>query len=60
MEKLDDMIIGESKNKNVKRIFKEKPAMCFNNYFSHDNTSDLAGIKGYGLLTLPAVIVSQK
>eukprot|EP00957_Ditylum_brightwellii_P027672 2091727-Ditylum_brightwellii.AAC.1 len=50
MEKLEDMIIGESKNKNVKRIFKEKPVMCFDNYFSHDNTSDLAGKKGYSLL----------
>eukprot|EP00957_Ditylum_brightwellii_P007318 555814-Ditylum_brightwellii.AAC.1 len=50
MEKLDDMIIGESKNKNVKRIFKEKPVMCFDNYFSHDNTSDLVGKKWYGLL----------
>eukprot|EP00957_Ditylum_brightwellii_P168760 12845548-Ditylum_brightwellii.AAC.1 len=50
MENLDDMIIEESKNKNVKSIFKEKPAMCFDNYFSHDNTSDLTGKKGYGLL----------
>eukprot|EP00957_Ditylum_brightwellii_P145273 11064359-Ditylum_brightwellii.AAC.1 len=50
MEKLDDMILGESKNKNVKRSFKEKPAMCFDNCFSHDNTSDLAGKKGYSLL----------
>eukprot|EP00957_Ditylum_brightwellii_P133297 10163659-Ditylum_brightwellii.AAC.1 len=50
MEMLDNMIIGESKNKSVKRIFKEKPAMCFNDYFSHDNTPDLAVKKGHGLL----------
>eukprot|EP00957_Ditylum_brightwellii_P202118 15328689-Ditylum_brightwellii.AAC.1 len=37
-------------NKKVKRIFKEKPVMCFDNYFSHDNTSDLADKKGYGLI----------
>eukprot|EP00957_Ditylum_brightwellii_P197862 15072857-Ditylum_brightwellii.AAC.1 len=50
MEKLDNIIIGESTNKNVKRIFKEEPALCFDNYFSHDNTSDLAGKKGFAPL----------
>eukprot|EP00957_Ditylum_brightwellii_P076425 5808279-Ditylum_brightwellii.AAC.2 len=50
MEKLGDMIIRESKSKNVKQIFKEKPSMCFNNYFSHASTSDLAGKEGYSLI----------
>eukprot|EP00957_Ditylum_brightwellii_P070454 5352981-Ditylum_brightwellii.AAC.1 len=55
MEKLDDMIIGEITNKNVKR----------NNCFSHDNTFDLADKKGYGLLytircdCLPKVVPAQ-
>eukprot|EP00957_Ditylum_brightwellii_P170354 12966807-Ditylum_brightwellii.AAC.1 len=50
MEKLDDMSIGESTNKKVQMISKKKPSMCFDNYFSHNNTPDLAGKKGYDFL----------
>eukprot|EP00957_Ditylum_brightwellii_P085550 6507477-Ditylum_brightwellii.AAC.1 len=50
MGKLDGIIIGESTNKKVKSIFKEKPSMSFDNCFSHENISDLAGKKGYVLI----------
>eukprot|EP00957_Ditylum_brightwellii_P155879 11866232-Ditylum_brightwellii.AAC.1 len=52
MGKLDDMIIEESIHKKVKRIFKEKPTMYFDNYFSHVNTSDLADKKGYSFICI--------
>eukprot|EP00957_Ditylum_brightwellii_P118935 9070821-Ditylum_brightwellii.AAC.1 len=53
IDKIDDMIIGESteENNQIKKYFTITPGITFENYFSGNNIIDYAGQKGFGLCT---------
>jgi len=53
IDKIDDMIIGESmeENKHTKKIVTTRPGVTFDNYFSGNNIFDYARQKGFGLCT---------
>ena len=48
-----------------RKIFKNKPGLCWDNYFSDNNILDRAGKKGYSMLStvrryhLPKVVPAQ-